>query len=50
MLNEVLQVYAHASGQCINRDKSSVYFSNNTPNRKRGEIGAALGVKQVEKF
>ena len=32
MINEVLQVYAHASGQYINMDKSSVYFSSNTPN------------------
>ena len=50
VINEVLQVYAHASSQCINIDKSSVYFSNNTPNRQRGEIGAAMGVKHVEKF
>ena len=50
MLNEVLQVYAHAFGQCINMDKSLVYFSSNTPNRQREEIMAALGVKQVEKF
>ena len=27
---EILQVYAKASGQCINFEKSSVYFNNNT--------------------
>ena len=27
---EILQVYAKATGQCINFEKSSVYFSNNT--------------------
>ena len=31
VINEVLQIYAHASGQCINMEKSSVYFSSNTP-------------------
>ena len=33
VINEVLQIYAHASGQCITMEKSSVYFSSNTPNR-----------------
>ena len=46
VINEVLQVYAHVSGQCINMDKSSIYFSSNTPNRQREEIVAALGVKR----
>ena len=32
VINEVLWVYAHSSSQCINMDKSSVYFSSNTPN------------------
>ena len=50
VINEVLQVYAHASGQCINMDNSSVYFSSNTPSEQREEIVAALGVEQVEKF
>ena len=27
---EILQVYAKATGQCINFEKSSVYFSNNS--------------------
>ena len=30
VINEVLQIYANASGQCINMEKSSVYFSSNT--------------------
>ena len=50
VINEVLQVYAHASGQCINMDKSSVYFSSNSPSEQREEIVAALGVEQAEKF
>ena len=43
VINEVLQIYAHASGQCITMEKSSVYFSSNTPNRQREEIVVAFG-------
>ena len=27
---EILKLYAEASGQCINMEKSSVYFNSNT--------------------
>ena len=30
VINEVLQIYANASGQCIIMEKSSVYISSNT--------------------
>ena len=30
VINDVLQIYANASGQCINMEKSLVYFSSNT--------------------
>ena len=30
VINEVLQIYANALGQCINMEKSLVYFSSNT--------------------
>lgn len=30
VINEVLQTYANALGQCINMEKSSAYFSSNT--------------------
>ena len=50
MVNVVLQTYASASGQCINMEKSSVYFSSNTLARQRVEIMSVLGVKEVEQF
>ena len=33
---EILQTYERASGQSINLEKSSVYFSGNTSERKKG--------------
>ena len=30
IINDILQLYAHASGQSIHLEKSSVYFSSNT--------------------
>ena len=50
MINEVLQIYANASGQCINMEKSLVYFSNDTQSNQREEIVSLLGVKEVEHF
>ena len=29
-LNEILRIYADCSGQAVNREKSSIYFSANT--------------------
>ena len=50
MINEVLQTYANASGQCINMEKSLVYFSNNTQEGQKVEIVSMLGVKVVDIF
>jgi len=50
VINEVLQTYANAFGQCINIEKSSVYFSNNTQEGQKAEIVSMLGVKVVERF
>ena len=47
---EILQVYAGASGQCINMEKSSMFFSDNTPMEQKHWIKESLGVKEVEKF
>ena len=47
---EILQVYAKASGQCINLEKSSMYFSNNTIVSQKQETLGILGVKEVSQF
>ena len=38
VVNEVLQTYASASSQCINMEKSSVFFNSNTPASQKVEI------------
>ena len=47
---EILQTYAQASGQCVNLEKSSVYFSSNTTGSQRQQMIQILGVKEVERF
>lgn len=47
---EILQKYTSASGQSINMQKSSVYFSENTPCGQRQVVVLALGVCEVERF
>ena len=47
---KILQVYAGASGQCINMEKSSLFFSGNTPRQQKHWIMDSLGVKEVAKF
>ena len=47
---EILKLYAKASSQCINMDKSSVFFSSNTSPQIRDLIKVLLGVSEVVKF
>ena len=47
---EVLQTYAASSGQRINFEKSSVYFSSNTRSEQSDKIKMALGIREVEQF
>jgi len=50
VISEMLQTYTNASGQCINLEKSLVFFSNNTlANRKQGILWT-LGVQEVNRF
>ena len=46
----VLQTYANASGQCINLEKSSLFFSNNTSASQKQDILRVLGVQEVHRF
>ena len=50
VIMEILQLYAGASGQSINLEKSSVYFSGNTPMEQNHRIVSTLGVKEVVRF
>ena len=47
---EILQLYASASSQCINLEKSSVFFSSNMGAGQRKWIKNKLGVKEVDRF
>ena len=49
-LADILQLYASASGQLINLDKSSIYFSSNTDGGQRNWIKTWLKVKEVDRF
>jgi hypothetical protein len=48
-LNEILRIYEECSGQCVNREKSSIYFSPNTPLSIRQDLKGLLGIT-VEAF
>ena len=47
---DILQLYATASGQLINFEKSSIYFSSNTDGGQRNWIKTRLNVKEVDRF
>jgi hypothetical protein len=48
-LNEILRIYRDCSGQSVNREKSSIFFSPNTPDPDRQSVKQVLGI-QVEAF
>ena len=50
VVSEVLQTSANASGQCINLEKSSVFFSSNTSASQKQGILRILGVQEVNRF
>ncbi|KAL0395325.1 UNVERIFIED_CONTAM: putative ribonuclease H protein [Sesamum latifolium] len=44
-IRSVLGVYERASGQLINLEKSSIFFSSNRPLNIRGDLAITLGVR-----
>ena len=50
VIMDTLQLYAKASSQCIDMEKSSIYFSSNTMMEQREWIKNNLGVKEVDRF
>ena len=47
---DTLQLYAEASSQCINLEKSSTYFSSNVSVEQKAWVVDKMKVKEVEKF
>ena len=50
VVKEILQLYAMASGQCINFEKSSIYFSSKAGHDQKEWIKNNLGVREVDRF
>jgi hypothetical protein len=48
-LNEILRIYGECSGQCVNKEKSSIYFSPNSSEGMRHVLKQILGIT-VEAF
>lgn len=49
----ILETYEHESGQQLNRDKTSLFFSRNTPQPIQDDIKNRFGakiIKQYEKY
>jgi hypothetical protein len=49
-IEEILERYERASGQKINREKTSIFFSKNTPPGAKKEILSRVGAGQVHNF
>ncbi|KAL0006673.1 hypothetical protein SO802_008175 [Lithocarpus litseifolius] len=47
---EILNMYEEASGQKVNRSKTSLFFSKNTSTDKKHEIKLALGVPEIMQY
>lgn len=47
-VESILTSYCHASGQVVNFEKSSVYFSPNTPHQLRENVGYVLHVNIID--
>ena len=49
-IQEILGKYECASGQKINSEKTTLFFSNNTSNVTKEEIKNLLGVTEIKEY
>ena len=49
-IQALLNLYEQASGQNINRGKTNIFFSTNTPHRTQAAISNFLGVPIVQRY
>jgi hypothetical protein len=49
-IQEILGIYEQASGQKLNREKTSIYFSKNTHNDVKAHILSIVGVQVTTSF
>ena len=47
-LGNILEIYEHAYGQQLNRDKTSLFFSSNTPQDIQDDIKFRFGVEVIK--
>ncbi|XP_012477492.1 uncharacterized protein LOC105793109 [Gossypium raimondii] len=45
VLKEILKEYGKSSGQCVNFNKSTIFFSTNTTEDKKNEVSAIMGIR-----
>ncbi|KAA3472331.1 reverse transcriptase [Gossypium australe] len=53
IMKDILKEYESCSGQCVNFNKSTIFYSSNTSREKREEVSTMLGVKSstsLEKY
>ena len=48
-LNDIWRIYRECSGQCVNREKSSIFFNPNTHDTTRANFNFLMGI-EVETF
>ncbi len=49
-LHDLLALYANASGQVVNTDKTALFFSHNTPQHIRDSICSIFGSDPMNQF
>jgi ribonuclease HI len=49
-LTNVLRIYEAASGQRLNNDKTSIFFSGNTPQEERNKILEVAGIPSSQRY